>query len=72
MPPASQEPKLISTPSRFAMSAPIGLAAIAVSHSAEDRLRLTMPENIRKLPSRWRLLSPGLAPAASASENASG
>ena len=31
-----------------------------------------MPENIRKLPRRWRLASPGFAPAASASENASG
>ena len=58
--------------SAFAISAPIGLAAIAVSHSADERLRLTMPENIRKLPRRCRLLSPGFAPAASASENASG
>ena len=57
---SSQDPNPISTPKPFAISAPIGLAAIAVSHSAEERLRLTMPENIRKLPRRWRLLVAGL------------
>ena len=69
---SSHVPNPISTPNPFAISAPIGLAAIAVSQSAEERLRLTMPENIRKLPRRRRLSSPGFAPAASASENASG
>jgi hypothetical protein len=48
----SHDAKLISTPKLRAISVPIGLAAIAVSHSADERLRLTMPENIRKLPSR--------------------
>ena len=35
-----------------AISVPSGLAAIAVSQSADDRLRLAMPENIRKAPRR--------------------
>ena len=69
---SSHEPNPISTPNVLAISVPIGLAAIAVSHSAEERLRLTMPENIRNAPRRRRLSSPGFAPAASASENASG
>src|SRR6185436_19490492 len=64
----NHETKLISSQALRASSAPSGLAAIAVNHSADDRLRLTMPENIRKLPRRRRLPSPGLAPAASASE----
>src|SRR5262245_51572011 len=68
----SHEPKPMSTPKWRAISVPSGLAAIAVSQRADDRLRLTMPENIRKDPSRRRLSSPGRAPAASASENASG
>ena len=38
---------VISTPELRAISAPSGLAAIAVNHSADDRLRLTMPENMR-------------------------
>ena len=33
---SSHEPNPISTPTRFAISAPSGLAAIAVSHSADD------------------------------------
>jgi len=40
-------PKFIVTPKLRASSAPNGLAAIAVNHSADDRLRLAMPENIR-------------------------
>ena len=68
----SQLPNPISTPKVRAISAPSGLAAIAVSQSADERLRLAMPENIRKLPTRRQLSSPGRAPAASASENASG
>src|SRR5262245_61128687 len=51
----SHDANEISTPDARAISAPIGLAAIAVSHNADDRLRLTMPENIRKLPRRRRL-----------------
>jgi hypothetical protein len=48
------------------------LATIAVSHNADETLRLAMPENIRKPPSRRRDGSPGFAPAASASDTASG
>ena len=65
-------PKPISRPCLRAISHPSGFAAIAVSQSADDRLRLAMPENIRKLPSRARCGSPGLAPEDSASETASG
>src|SRR5690348_8081065 len=54
------------------MSAPSGFAAIAVSQSADERLRLTMPEYMRKAPSRRRSGWFGWAPATSASENASG
>ena len=43
----SHVPKLIVTPKLRAISAPSGLAAMAVNHNADDRLRLTMPENIR-------------------------
>ena len=43
----SHDPKVIVTPKLRAISAPSGLAAIAVNHNADDRLRLTMPENIR-------------------------
>ena len=43
---------------------------MAAGHNVEERLRLTMPENIRKPPTRWRLSSSGFAPAASAIENA--
>ena len=45
---------------------------MAVSHSADETLRLAMPEYIRNAPTFCRLASPGLAPAASASESASG
>jgi len=45
---------------------------MAVNHSADDSVRLAMPENMRKLPSRWRPSTPGRAPAASASESTSG
>jgi hypothetical protein len=43
----SHEPKEISTPALRASCAPSGLPAIAVNHSADDKLRLTMPENMR-------------------------
>ena len=43
----SQVPKFMVTPKLRAISAPSGLAAMAVNHNADDRLRLTMPENIR-------------------------
>jgi hypothetical protein len=43
-----------------------------VSHSADDKLRLTMPENIRNVPTRRRLPSSVVAPLAVASEKASG
>ena len=43
----SQDPKFIVTPKLRAISAPSGLAAMAVNHNADDRLRLAMPENIR-------------------------
>ncbi len=65
---SSHEPKPISTPNVRAISAPIGLAAIAVNHSADDRLRLAMPENIRNVPSRGRPPGPGFTPAAWHSE----
>jgi hypothetical protein len=45
---------------------------MAVSHSAEDRLRLAIPENMRNAPRRRRVGSPGFAPAASAREITSG
>ena len=43
----SHEPNVIVKPELRASSAPSGLPAIAVNHSADDRLRLTMPENIK-------------------------
>ena len=36
---------------------------MAVNHSADDRLRLAMPENIRKRPAARRPAIPGVAPA---------
>ena len=39
---------MISTPRVLAISAPSGLAAMAVSQSADESVRLAMPENIRK------------------------
>src|SRR5262245_33806646 len=69
---SSHRPKPISTPAARAISVPSGLAAIAVSHSADDTLRLAMPEYMRKAPTRLRSGRSGFAPAASASENASG
>jgi hypothetical protein len=68
----SHEPKPMSTPKGRAISDPRGLAAIAVSQSADETLRLAIPENMRKAPSLRREGSPGVAPAALASENASG
>ena len=68
----SHEPNPISTPNVLAISVPSGLAAIAVSHNVDERLRLTMPENIRNAPTRRRLPSAAVAPLALASENASG
>ena len=68
----SHEPKPMFTPLFLAISAPSGLPAIAVSHSAEDSVRLAMPENIRNLPRRLRSSRSGVAPAASAMEKTSG
>ena len=68
----SHRPNPISTPSPRAISVPSGLAAIAVSQSADDTLRLAMPENIRNAPTRRRSGRSGVAPAAFASEYASG
>ncbi len=65
------EPDL-STPAPLAISVPSGLAAMAVSHSADDTLRLAMPEYIRNAPSRRRSTRSGFAPAASAREYVSG
>jgi len=41
------EPKEMSTPALRAIAAPSGLAACDVSQSADDKLMLAMPENIR-------------------------
>ena len=68
----SHRPNPISSPTSRAISAPSGLAAIAVSHNADDRLRLAMPEYIKNAPSRRRSGRFTFAPAASASETASG
>ena len=43
----SQLPKLIFTPYCAASETPIGLAEVAVSQSAEETLRLAMPQNMR-------------------------
>jgi hypothetical protein len=43
----SHEPKLIWSPHVCAISAPSGLPAIAVSQSADDSVRLVIPENMR-------------------------
>ena len=68
----SHEANEICTPNGFATSAPRGFAAIAVSHNADESERLAIPENISSAPTLRREGSPGRAPAASASENASG
>ena len=68
----SQEPKPMVRPWPRAISAPRGFAAMAVNHRPDETVRLAMPENIRKLPSRRRPSSPGRAPAASATERARG
>ena len=60
---SSHDPNPISTPNDRAISAPIGLAAIAVIQSADDRLRLTMPENIRKRPDAPATVVAGLGAA---------
>jgi hypothetical protein len=44
---SSQEPKLTCIPFSAASETPIGLAEVAVSHSADETLRLAMPQNIR-------------------------
>ena len=62
----------MDTPKGFAISAPSGLAAMAVSHSADERLKLAIPENMRNAPRRRFVGSPGFAPAASASDTTSG
>ena len=43
----NHETKEMLTPDSLAISAPSGLPAIAVSHSADDSVRLAIPENIR-------------------------
>ena len=68
----SHEPNPIVRPWPPAISAPRGFAAMAVNHRAEESVRLAMPENMRKLPRRRRLSSPGFAPTASAIESTSG
>ncbi len=68
----SQRLNPISTPAPRAISVPSGLAAIAVSQSADETLRLTAPENIRNAPRRRRSGRSGVAPAAIASDEASG
>src|SRR3954465_11908657 len=62
----------ISTPDFFASSAPSGLPAIAVSQSADESVRLAIPENIRNRPRRLRSSRPGVAPARSALDDTSG
>src|SRR6185503_15462339 len=68
----SHDPKPMLMPYSLAIAAPSGLPAIAVSQSADERDRLTMPLNIRKRPSRCRSARSGVAPAASAIDTASG
>src|SRR5580765_7740626 len=68
----SHDPNPMLSPAVLAMAAPRGLPAIAVSHRADDSDRLTIPENIRNLPSRCRSARSGVAPAASAIDTASG
>src|SRR5262245_44384777 len=68
----SQEPQPISRPWPRAISAPSGLAAMAVNQRAEETVRLAIPENMRKPPRRSRPGTPALAPAASATDSASG
>ena len=57
---SSHEPKPISTPNGLAISAPSGLAAMAVSHSADETLRLAIPEIHQKAaePSARRIVWP--------------
>ncbi len=45
---------------------------MAVNQRPDETVRLAMPENMRKRPRRWRPSTPGRAPAASATERASG
>ena len=44
---SSQEPKLTLRPCSAASETPIGLGEVAVSQSADETLRLAMPQNIR-------------------------
>src|SRR5690242_13205991 len=68
----SQEPKRMSMPDSLAIAAPRGLPAIAVSQSPEDSDRLTIPENIKKRPSRCLSGRSGVTPAASAIDDTRG
>src|SRR3954454_17716569 len=67
----NHEPNEICTPYCRAISAPSGLAAMAVNQRADDTVRLAIPENIRNRPRRWRSL-PGSAPAARAMDSVRG
>src|SRR5262245_1304952 len=69
---SSHDPNVISTPALRASAAPSGLPAIAVNHSVDERLMLTMPENIRYPPSLRRSGLSGDAPPASARPATSG
>src|SRR5262249_40562622 len=44
---SSQLPKLIFSPDCAASDTPMGLAEVAVSHRADETLRLAMPQNMR-------------------------
>ena len=44
---SSHVPKSIFRPCSAASDTPIGLAEVAVSHSADETARLAMPQNIR-------------------------
>jgi hypothetical protein len=43
----SHVPKVIFTPDCAASDTPMGLAEVAVSHRADETLRLAMPQNMR-------------------------
>ena len=44
---SSHVPKVIFRPDCAASDTPIGLAEVAVSHRADETLRLAMPQNMR-------------------------
>src|SRR5262245_31218066 len=68
----SHEPKPIVRPDARAISTPIGFADVAVSQSAEETLRLTMPQNIRYAPARRSVPSSGFEPVPWARESTIG